>query len=104
MLHIATDPALKANIAEGFGGMLGMMAGQLETQYGPDLAIPPHALALAVQSMAMGFIYQAILSPEATPPSAVLAAYEALADGAIRRASPPAASPVDPRGLRGRRR
>jgi hypothetical protein len=32
----------------------------------------------------MGFVYQAILSPEAVPASAVLEAYDALAAGALR--------------------
>ncbi|THD81092.1 MAG: TetR/AcrR family transcriptional regulator [Phenylobacterium sp.] len=85
LLHIATDPALKAHVAEGFAGLFEVMAGQLEAQHGGQLALPAHSLALAIQSMAMGFVYQAILSPQAVPPSAVFEAYAALAQGALRR-------------------
>lgn len=84
LLLIATDPALKAHVASGFGGMFHTMAAQLEAQHGTALAIPAHTLALTIQSMAMGFVYQAILSPDAVPPSAVLEAYEALAEGALK--------------------
>ncbi|MDB5493141.1 MAG: TetR family transcriptional regulator [Phenylobacterium sp.] len=84
LLHIATDPALKAHIAQGFAGLFDVMAAQLEAQHGRSLAIPAHSLALAIQSMAMGFVYQAILSPAAVPATAVLEAYDALAEGALR--------------------
>jgi AcrR family transcriptional regulator len=85
LLHIATDPALKAHVAEGFAGLFDVMAAQLDAQHQGELALPAHSLALAIQSMAMGFVYQAILSPKAVPPSAVLEAYTALAEGALRR-------------------
>lgn len=84
MVHIAADPALRTHIAEGFGGLFDDMAAQFKSHHGDALAIDPHSLALAVQSMAMGFVYQAILSPEAVPPNAVLEAYDALATGALR--------------------
>ena len=85
MVHIAADPALRAHIAEGFAGGFDQMAGQFRAHHGDSLAIDAHSLALAVQSLAMGFVYQAILSPEAVPPRAVLEAFDALAEGAIRR-------------------
>jgi AcrR family transcriptional regulator len=82
MLHIATEPQLKAMIAEGFAGLFETMAGQLQAQHGDRLAIPARTLALAIQSLAMGFVYQAILSPAAVSRQAVLDAYDALARGA----------------------
>lgn len=84
MVHIAADPALREHIAEGFGGLFDDMAHQFKAHHGDALAIDPHSLALAVQSMAMGFVYQAILSPESVPAKAVLEAYDALAAGALR--------------------
>jgi AcrR family transcriptional regulator len=84
LLHIARDPALKAHIAEGFSGMFDRIAAELEAAHGPELAIPAHALALAIQSLAMGFVYQAILGPETVPPGEVIAAFQALARGALR--------------------
>jgi AcrR family transcriptional regulator len=86
MVQIASDPALRAHIAAGFAGLFDQMAAQFRAQHGDRLAIDAHSLALAVQSLAMGFVYQAILSPEAVPAHAVMEAFEALADGAIREA------------------
>jgi len=84
LLHIATEPTLKAHIATGFGAMFATMAAQLEAEHRDDLAIPPTTLALAIQSLAMGLVYQAILSPGAVTPSSVREAFAALARGAIR--------------------
>ncbi|MDB5423304.1 MAG: TetR family transcriptional regulator [Phenylobacterium sp.] len=85
MVHIAADPALRDHIAKGFAGLFDVMADQLSAQHGDALAIDAHSLALAVQSLAMGFVYQAILSPDALPSRAVLEAFDALAQGAIRK-------------------
>jgi AcrR family transcriptional regulator len=85
MVHIAADPVLRAHIAEGFADGFGKMAEQFRTQHGGALAIDPHSLALAIQSLAMGFVYQAILSPEAVPARAIFEAFDALADGATRK-------------------
>jgi len=84
MVHIAADPALREHIAMGFGIGFAQMAGQFRALHGEGLAIDAHSLALAVQSLAMGFVYQAILSPEVVPASAVLEAFDALAVGAMR--------------------
>jgi len=84
LLHIATEPTLKAHVAAGFDAMFATMAAQLEAQHGDELAIPASSLALAIQSMAMGLVYQAILSPEAVTPTTVHEAFAALGRGAIR--------------------
>ncbi len=84
MVHIAADPALRSQIAEGFAGGFDVMAAQFRAHHGDTLAIDAHSLALAIQSMAMGFVYQAILSPEAVPPERVLEAFDALAAGALK--------------------
>lgn len=84
MVHIAADPTLREHIATGFEIGFDQMAGQFCAHHGDGLAIDAHSLALAVQSLAMGFVYQAILSPEAVPPAAVLEAFDALAVGATR--------------------
>ncbi|MEO8112986.1 MAG: TetR/AcrR family transcriptional regulator, partial [Phenylobacterium sp.] len=79
LLHIANDPALRAHIAEGFGGGFEQMTAQFRAHHGASLAIDPHSLALAVQALAMGFVYQAILTPDEVPARAVLEAFDALA-------------------------
>ena len=84
LLHIATEPALKAYIAAGFAALFATMAAQLEAEHKDELVMPATTLALAIQSLAMGLIYQAILSPGAVTREAMLEAYAALARGAIR--------------------
>ena len=85
MVQVAADPALRAHIAKGFAAGFDAMASQFRAQHGESLAIDAPSLALAVQALAMGFVYQAILSPQAVPPRSVIEAFDALADGAIRK-------------------
>lgn len=84
LLHIATEPALKAHVADGFAAMFRTMAKQLQAQHRDELAISADSLALAIQSLTMGLVYQAILSPDAVTESAVREAFAALARGAVR--------------------
>jgi AcrR family transcriptional regulator len=84
LLHIATQPALKDQVAAGFGALFQAMAAQLEAQHRDELAISAGSLALAIQSLTMGLVYQAILSPDAVTEAAVLEAFAALAKGAVR--------------------
>lgn len=84
LLHIARDPGLNALVAAGVGAAFQTMASQLEAQHGDDLAMPAGSLALAIGSLTMGLVYQAILSPGAVSEAAVLEAFEALARGAVR--------------------
>lgn len=84
LLHIARQPALKAQVAAGFEGLFQTMASQLEALDEEELAIPARSLALAIQSLTMGLVYQAILSPEAVTEASVVEAFAALARGAVR--------------------
>ncbi len=84
LLHIAMEPALKAQVAAGFAALFQSMASQLESQHRDELTVSAGSLALAIQSLTMGLVYQAILSPEAVTEASVLEAFSALAKGAIR--------------------
>jgi AcrR family transcriptional regulator len=84
LLHIATQPELKAQIGAAFTALLRAMASQLEAQHRDELAISAGSLALAIQSLTMGLVYQAILSPDAVSQASVLEAFAALARGAVR--------------------
>ena len=86
MVHVAADPALRTTIAQVFAGGFELMAAQFRGHHGEALAIDPHSLALAVQTMAMGFVYQAILSPGDVSAKSVFEAYDALAAGALKPA------------------
>ncbi len=80
-LYSVTDEEMRQKVADvfrqGFADMSRVLAGQHRS-----LKIPASALVMAIQAMAMGFLYQAILSPEEVKDSDVIAAFEALADGA----------------------
>ena len=81
-LYALKDPEQRAAVAGVYGEMFAKIAADLEAQYGGRLAIDAHALALAIQSLAMGVVWQFILSPQAVRPADVIAAFEALAAGA----------------------
>jgi hypothetical protein len=81
-LYAIRDPAQRAAVAGVYGEMFAKIAADLEAQYGGRLAIAPHALALAIQSLAMGVVWQFILSPQDVRAAEVIVAFEALAAGA----------------------
>src|SRR5581483_10543994 len=98
-LYAVKTPEQRAAVAGVYAQMFAKIAADLEAQYGERLAIAPHALALAIQALAMGVVWQFILSPQDVRPADVIAAFEALADGAERRRNP---SPLAGEGV-GRR-
>jgi AcrR family transcriptional regulator len=83
-LYALKAPEQRAAVAGVYAEMFARIAAELEAQYGERLAIDPRALALAIQALAMGVVWQFILSPQDVRREAVIAAFEALADGAQR--------------------
>jgi AcrR family transcriptional regulator len=84
-LYAMTQPALRAQLAAIYQQMFAKIATDLEAQYRAELALAPHALALAVQALAMGLVWQFMLTPREVTRTEVLAAFDALADGALQR-------------------
>jgi AcrR family transcriptional regulator len=80
-LHSVTDPEMRARVAALFREGFAEMTAKLAAQH-PELRIPPRSLVLGIQALAMGFLYQAIISPDEVGEGDVFAAFEALADGA----------------------
>jgi AcrR family transcriptional regulator len=80
-LYAMTQPELRARLAQMYGAMFARIAAQFETQYGAELGGRAHALALAVQALAMGLVWQFMLTPNEVTPYAVRAAFDALAEG-----------------------
>jgi AcrR family transcriptional regulator len=80
-LYSVTDPEMREKVAEVFRVGFADMSRNLDTQH-RNLKLPARSLVLAIQAMAMGFLYQAILSPDEVRDADVIAAFEALADGA----------------------
>jgi AcrR family transcriptional regulator len=81
-LYAMSQPTLRAQLAAAYEDMFGKMTAALADQYDGELAISAHALALAVQALAMGLVWQFMLTPKEVRRDDVLAAFDALAAGA----------------------
>lgn len=84
-LYAISQPALRERLARAYEDMFRRMTTSLAAQYEDRLSLTPHALALAVQALATGLVWQFMLTPDAVRRGDVLAAFEALAAGAARR-------------------
>lgn len=83
-LYAMSQPKLRETLAAIHEAMFAKIAAQLAAQYEGTLTISAHALALAVQSLAMGLVWQSMLTPGEVRRDDVLAAFAALARGAAR--------------------
>jgi len=83
-IYAMSQPHLRSKLADLYGGMFAVIARQFEAQYAGQLAIDAHTLALAVQALAMGLVWQFMLTPAEISRDQVIAAFEALARGAAR--------------------
>jgi AcrR family transcriptional regulator len=83
-IYAMGQPDLRPKLAAAYEGMFEKMAAPLAVQYADELAIPAHTLALAIQALAMGLVWQFMLTPGEVRREAVLAAFDALAAGATR--------------------
>jgi AcrR family transcriptional regulator len=83
-IYALSQPHLRAQLAASYEAMFAQIAGQLAAQYADQLAIGPRALALAVQALAMGLVWQFMLTPAAVSRAEVIEAFAALARGATR--------------------
>jgi AcrR family transcriptional regulator len=83
-IYAMSQPALRSQLAEAYGEMFRKMTTALAAQYEGQLAISAHALALAVQALTMGLVWQFMLTPGEVRGEEVIAAFEALACGAER--------------------
>jgi len=80
-LYAMTQPELRQRLAETYERSFAVIAGQFEAQFGAALGGRAHTLALTVQALAMGFVWQFMLTPGEVTPVAIHEAFEALADG-----------------------
>jgi len=80
-LYAMTQPELRESMARMYEQSFAVIAAQFEAQYGARLAGRAHTLALAVQALAMGFVWQFMLTPREVSHAAIQDAFEALADG-----------------------
>ena len=83
-LYALSQAGLRTQLAGVYEQMFLKMATDLAQQYEGRLTISAHALALAVQALAMGLIWQFMITPDKVRREDVLAVFEALANGAER--------------------
>jgi AcrR family transcriptional regulator len=83
-IYAMSQPRLRARLASIYEGMFATIAAQFAAQYGDTLAISAEALARAVQALAMGLVWQFMLTPGAVSRGDVIGAFAALARGAGR--------------------
>ncbi len=83
-LYSVTDPEMRAKVAAIFHAGFEDLTRRFESQPFP-LRIPARSLVLAVQAMAMGYLYQAIMTPGEVCDEDVLTAFDVLAEGAAPR-------------------
>jgi AcrR family transcriptional regulator len=81
-VYAMSQPRLRAKLAAIYEEMFATIGAQLAAQYAGKLAISAHTLALAVQALAMGLVWQFMLTPADVQRDEVIAAFEALARGA----------------------
>lgn len=82
-IYVLTEPELRAHVTAYNANMIEAGAQTLAQEYGDGLALSPQHLAVAIQSLSLGFIHQHQMTPDLVTEDAIVAAFEALADGAL---------------------
>lgn len=83
-LYAMGQPRLRERLSATYAEMFEKMAASLASQGEDKLPISMHALALAVQALAMGLVWQYMLAPADVRREDVIAAFQVLAAGAER--------------------
>ena len=83
-LQALTDPELHAQVEADYGRVLGQAGRKISRGFGEVLTMPPETMTIAIQSLALGFLHQSLLTPRTVTREVALAAFEALAKGAVR--------------------
>jgi len=79
-IYLLTEPELRAHVAAHNVAMLEAGAETLAQEYAGKLTLPPLHLAVTIQSLSLGFIYQHQITPDLVTEEVIVAAFEALAD------------------------
>lgn len=81
LAHAIADPELGARVAADYERWFGDIGERMARDLGEVLRMPPRVVPVMIQSVALGFLYQSLLSPKAVTREAVMATFEALARG-----------------------
>jgi len=83
-IYVLSEPELRGQVAALHASQLDEGAQTLAREYGVALALAPRDLAVTIQSLVLGFIYQHQITPDEVTEAVIVAAFEVLADGAAR--------------------
>lgn len=83
-IYALTDPEFAGRIAEVYVRDLERVAKLVAKAYGETLTMTPRQFAVTVQSLCVGFMHQHRITPDEVTEDVVVAAFEALATGAIK--------------------
>ncbi|MBL8770373.1 MAG: TetR family transcriptional regulator [Phenylobacterium sp.] len=81
LAHALADPELGARVAGDYERQFREAGEAMARAYGEEFGVPTAEIPVIVQSLALGFLYQSLLTPRAVTRETVLAAFEALGRG-----------------------
>lgn len=81
--YAVQSPELGRRLAERYSQSFTEITDQIVAHYGDALPIPPRHLVIAVQCLGLGFIYQALMTPQEIDEVVVMTAFTALAKGVL---------------------
>lgn len=85
-LYALGDAELRGKVAASYGGLFAELTERLSQIRDVKLTMPPRRLAVALQSIALGFLFQSLITPEDVTEEVIVEALTALTDGLIERA------------------
>jgi AcrR family transcriptional regulator len=84
-LYALGDPELRGRVAASYSGLFDEITARLSRIKDVKLAMPPRRLAVALQSIALGFMFQSLITPDDVTEEVIVEALTALTDGLIER-------------------
>lgn len=81
LAHALADPELGARVAADYEGWFREIGEAMARDTSDVLRVPPQVVPVMVQSVALGFLYQSLLTPQAVTREAIVTTFEALARG-----------------------
>jgi AcrR family transcriptional regulator len=85
-LYALGDPELRSRVAASYAGLFAAITERLSHVKDVKLTMPPRRLAVALQSIALGFLFQSLITPEDVTEEVIIEALTALTDGLIEPA------------------
>lgn len=81
LAHALADPELGARVAADYETWFREIGEAIARDMSGVLRAPAHVMPVMIQSVALGFLYQSLLTPRAVTREAIVATFEALARG-----------------------